>query len=124
MLINKPGLSLLTQKIKFQKPNYYTTWSVANLIVMGTLLAAVILTFFFVYKNIYSLYNNAATIVILNSELTVDVLDFTAYNKILATIKAKDVKTEIPRNLRDIFSYAPGASASSSFYASTTPPNP
>lgn len=124
MPINRLGLPIFTQKIKFQKPNYYTTWSVANLIVIGTLLAAVILTFFFVYKNIYSLYNNAAAIVVLNSELTVDVLDFTAYNKILETIKIKDVKTEIPRNLRDIFSYASGAAASSSLYASTTPPKP
>lgn len=105
--------------IKLQKANYYTNWSVANIVVLGILLASVMITFFYVYKNIYSLYNNAATIIVLNSELTIDVINFNAYNKIQEVLAVKAEPIIIPGKIRNMFVYGPLAVATSTPTTST-----
>lgn len=104
MLANKPInwkdlTNLLPTKSRYQG------WRILSIIVVGLATAAAIITAYFIYQNIFRTLENANAVVILSSNLNIDVIDTKAYNQTEELIKAKNTLFVWPKDVRNIFSY-------------------
>ena len=97
----------LNKKIRYLKPaNRFTFWKVAALIIIGLLMAGTILVFYFVYQYSYITLSNANAIIVLNSSLGADVIDYKNFKISQDKIRLKTEQQPIPEKVRNIFYYA------------------
>ena len=104
MLINKPTdwkeiTNFLPTKSRYQ------SWRILSIIIVGLATATAIITAYFIYQNIFRTLENANAVVILSSNLNIDVIDTKAYNQTEELIKDKNTLFVWPTNTRNIFSY-------------------
>lgn len=96
----------LNKKIRYLKPaNRFTFWKVVALIIIGLLMAGTILIFYFVYQYTYITLSNANAIIVLNSSLGADVIDYKNFKISQDKIKLKIEQQPIPEKVRNIFYY-------------------
>lgn len=94
------------KKILYLKPaNQYTFWKAIGLFVIGLLLAGTIMIFYFIYLYSYLTLSNANTIIILSSNLAVDIIDVKTFQSTEGLIKLKKDLPDIPEKIRNIFYY-------------------
>ncbi|GEM_PF-4764825 len=93
--------------------NQYTVWKVIGLFIVGSLFAGSILVFYFIYLYSYLTLSNSNTIIILNSNLAVDMIDNKTFKSSEEMIKLKNDLPEVPEKIRNIF-----------YYVATTEPAP
>ena len=89
----------------FGKQKKYTNWKILALLISGLLLGSIIWSVYFLYQYAYTTLNNADAIVVLNSNLGVDVIDNKAFSTAQNAIKLKKDLPEIGTKLRNIFYY-------------------
>ena len=95
-----------TKKAEYLKPtNRYTVWRVFGLLILGSLIACVMFVFYFVYQYSYLTLSNSNAILIINSNLGVDVIDSKSFIISQEIINSKKNLPEINTSLRNIFYY-------------------
>lgn len=86
-------------------PNQYTVWKVVGLFIVGSLFAGSMLVFYFIYLYSYLTLSNSNTIIILNSNLAVDIIDTKTFKSSEEMIKLKNELPNVPEKIRNIFYY-------------------
>ena len=104
-----------SRNFKYLKPaNRFTPWKVLALVVFGLLMAGVILIFYFVYQYSYLTLSNANAIIVLNSNLGADAIDYKNFEISQTTIQLKKSSIVIPEKIRNIFYYVETTTATNS----------
>jgi len=103
--MNKITLADIWKKLAPPDKNNYLGWRIASILTAGLITLALMLTAFFVYNNIYNTLANACSIINLNSELGMDIVDMDNFYKTAGIIDAKKKLTPIPPTVRNIFTY-------------------
>lgn len=98
--IKKTKLSL-----RYGQKNHYGFWRILNIIVSGILLAGVIFTVSFIYKNVNTALTNTVTIAKIRTQITFDALDTETYEQTKKTIEDKQSLKSIPSGVRFVFDY-------------------
>ncbi len=86
-------------------PNQYTVWKVVGLFIVGALFAGSMLVFYFIYLYSYLTLSNSNTIIILNSNLAVDIIDTKTFKSSEELIQLKKELPDVPEKIRNIFYY-------------------
>ena len=87
------------------KQGKYTNWKILALLINGLLLGSIIWSVYFLYQYAYTTLNNADAIVILNSNLGVDIVDNRSFTAAENSIKLKKDLPDIGNKSRNIFYY-------------------
>ncbi len=95
-----------------RRPNAYTLWSIASILLMGIMVACIIGSSYYIYDRVNRTLTDANTIVILNSAARVDDVNIVGFEKAKTAIASKTETSTVPTSLRNIF-----------VFVSTTPPN-
>lgn len=90
----------------------YAKWRLASLALFGVLLSGVIGSFYFIYLNIYRTLDDAHSIIILNSNLSINKVNMESYEQAVRALKLKEKTSGIPKNIRNLFSYGPESASS------------
>ena len=85
--------------------NQYTIWKVVGLFIVGSLFAGSMLVFYFIYLYSYLTLSNSNTIITLNSNLAVDIVDTKTFKSAEEMIKLKKELPDVPEKIRNIFYY-------------------
>lgn len=104
-------MSALNKTWSFKKIEPYAKWRMASFALFGVLLASIIGSSYFIYSKIYQTLNDANSIIILNSGLSINNVNMESYQQALKALKLKEKTSVIPKNIRDIFSYGQTASS-------------
>lgn len=86
-------------------PNQYTVWKVLGLFIVGSLFAGSMLVFYFIYLYSYLTLSNSNTIIILNSNLAIDIIDTKTFKSSEEMIRLKNELPDVPEKIRNIFYY-------------------
>lgn len=84
----------------------YALWRFINIIIMGALIGGALLTYVFIYQNIYNTISNTYAITELNANINWTALNSQDYTKAQDILKQKAEIKQISRTIRNIFSYA------------------
>ncbi|HLD61069.1 MAG TPA: hypothetical protein VJA27_02980 [Patescibacteria group bacterium] len=106
-------LTLRNKKL-FSSPDPYLWWRLITFILVGVMIGSIIVSSYFIYQHIYRTIDDANTIIVLNSNQTIDTINMPTYNKALKAVELKTAVITISLPVRDIFSYG----------ATSTPPAP
>jgi len=110
------NLKKLKPSVHTEPNNHYGFWRLLNLIVSGSLIVGMMLSVFFIYRNVDKALTDTATIVNIKSQITFDVLDTKTYQETREAIDGKEKIKPIPADIRFVFDYQTATTT----YESTT----
>ena len=95
---------MLTNSIPITYKGSYGLWRMINIVILGALALGTMFTIYFVQQNVFYTIANTDAVVGLQSSVIFDI-DLDSYERAVQIITDKKKPTEIPANLRNIFSY-------------------
>lgn len=108
---------LLTKKPHLDRPGRWLAWRITSIVVVGTMIAFLIGSSWFLYSYVFRTLEDANIILTLNPALEVDVLNIEIYNRAEDALTLKQTPVTVPNSIRNIFSFvsstAPHATSSS-----------
>lgn len=103
LILNK--IFCIKKDIRLRPANQYTVWKVVGLFIVGLLFAGSMLVFYFIYLYSYLTLSNSNTIIILNSNLAVDIIDIKTFKTSEEIIQFKKQLPKVQEKIRNIFYY-------------------
>lgn len=104
MLLNK-----LSSRLSWR--NSYTFWNSLSLVLLGAMAASLLISTFFIQRNIYQTLDDANSIVVLSASPDIEVVDIALFEQIERVRSLKNVVRPVPPNLRYPFQYVSSSPA-------------
>ncbi|MFA6105623.1 MAG: hypothetical protein WC725_03470 [Patescibacteria group bacterium] len=96
-------MSFLSQKVKISMKNQFQWWSIITYLMFGLMIGSLLLSSIIIYNYTFRTLEDAHTIVLLNTDTVVNNVNLDMYKRAVDAIKLKSTRSEIDRNLRNIF---------------------
>lgn len=97
------SMSFLSQKVKISMKNQFQWWSIITYLMFGLMIGSLLLSSIIIYNYTFRTLEDAHTIVLLNTDTVVNNVNLDMYKRAVDAIKLKSTRSEIDRNLRNIF---------------------
>lgn len=99
-------MSLPKQKFfSWHSKTPYQSWHIITFVLFGVLAGSVIVSTYFIYSYVYRTLDDAHSIVVLNSNASVNTVNLPALEKAKQILALKKIPVIFPPGLRNIFIY-------------------